>query len=165
MKIEKFIIIVILIIGLITLDSAIKDNDDWAPYTKKSYNDKYTIQSNIYELQDIKKEITEIANKYKKGLKLTYIQYNFESENNGTVKFEFFKNDEYQKSTVHKITIVANIETKEISTIVYEKGHGKRLNSYTKEITLSENILNYKINGSESFYITVMNNKVSTYTK
>lgn len=162
MKIIKAMSIFIIIIILMKMNNAIKDNDDWAPYTIKTYNDKYTIQSNIYELQDVKKEITEIVNKYKNGLKLTYIQYNFEKENEGTIKFEFFKNDEYQKSTVHKFTIVANMETKEIDTIVYEKGHGKRINPYSNEINLNENILNYKINGVERFKITIINNKVTT---
>lgn len=160
--ISVFIIIIILIIALMKLNNAIKDNDDWAPHIIKTYNDKYTIQSNIYELQDIKKEMTEFVNKYKEGLKLTYVQYRFEKENEGTVKFEFFKNDEYQKSTVHKFTIVVNMETKEIDTIVYEKGHGKRINPYSNEINLNENILNYKTNGAERFKITIINDKVTT---
>lgn len=165
--IRNIVIIIILIIILIKLDNEIKDNDDWAPYTLKTYNDKYIIEADIYNLRDIKKEITEIANKYAKETKLTYIEYNFEKENKGTVNFEFFKNDKFQKSTVHRITIKLNIETKEVTAIIYEKGHGKRINGYTSEIidTLDENISDYIDSKLENYRIIVRNQEIRKYVR
>lgn len=165
--IRNIVIIIILIVALIKLDNAIKDNDDWAPHTFKTYNDKYSLQSDIYNLRDVKKEITEIANKYKKEVKLTYIEYSFETGNKGIVKFELFKNDEYQKSTVHKIIIKVDVQTKEVLSILHEKGHGKAINPYTNEIidTLNENILDYIDPEIENYKIIVKDQYIHTYVK
>lgn len=161
------ITIIIWISIIIKLNNAIKSNDDWAPYTLKTYNDKYILQSDIYNLRDVKKEITEIANKYKKEVKLTYIEYNFEAGNKGTVSFELFKNDKYQKSTIHKITIKVDIRTKEVLSILYEKGHGKRINPYTNEIiyTLDENISDYIDTEAINYKIIVTDQNIRKYTK
>ena len=81
---KKKMSIIMLIVFIIILGTVLyifigdNDNDDFAPYISKEYDEVYDIQSDIYNLTEIKSELTEIAQKYEEGLKLTFAQYDIE---------------------------------------------------------------------------------------
>lgn len=156
-EIRNIVIIIIFIIGVIKLIDAIENNDDWAPYTLKKNTDEYIIQSDLYNLREVKKEVTEIADKYEKEIKLTYIEYYFEGENKGKVKFKFYRDDYNGKNKACVIDISVDLETKNTTEILYEKGHGKRVSGHSSEIinTLDENILDYIDPEIENYKIIV----------
>ncbi len=150
-------IILMIVFGIYVL---VKDNPDFAPYTRKEYDIAYDINSDIYNLSEIKREITNIAEKYEKGIKLTCITYYLENKDNGTIEFKLFKSDCNGKNKACSIIIKMNVATKKTTDIIYEKGHGKRISGYSDEINnrLDENILsNYINNNDENIIITVTN--------
>ena len=95
---KKKMSIIMLIVFIIILGTVLyifigdNDNDDFAPYISKEYDEVYDIQSDIYNLTEIKSELTEIAQKYEEGLKLTFAQYDIE-ENSKKAEFQFYRND------------------------------------------------------------------------
>ena len=132
---KKKISIIVLIVFIIILGIILymflgdTDNDDFAPYINKEYYEVYEIQSDIYNLTEIKSELTEIAQKYEEGLKLTFAQYDIE-ENSKKAEFQFYRNDYDGQNIACLLTINVDIEAKKTTKIKYEKGSEKQaLNS------------------------------------
>lgn len=137
-------------------------NPDFAPYTAKSFDTVYDIKSDIYNLSEIKKEMTEIAQKYEEDIKLTYIRYDLENKENGTVRFEFYKPNPNGKNEATIIVIKLDLQTKRTTKISYEKGHGKRVTGYSSEIVnrLDEYILDYIDDNEENISVIVTNSSI-----
>ena len=164
---KKKISIIVLIVFIIILGIILymflgdTDNDDFAPYINKEYYEVYEIQSDIYNLTEIKSELTEIAQKYEEGLKLTFAQYDIE-ESSKKAEFQFYRNDYDGQNIACLLTINVDIEAKKTTKIKYEKGHGKRVNGYSNEINSLEKISDY-INPNESIKITVTSQDITLY--
>ena len=114
----------------------IENNDDFAPYISKEYDKIYDIHSDIYNLVEIKSELTDIAQEYEKGLKLTFIQYDIK-ENSKTAIFQFYKDDYNGKNKACLLTMNIDIDKNEMTKIKYEKGNKKRVTGYSNEINTS----------------------------
>lgn len=164
---KKKISIIMLIVFIIILGTVLyifigdNDNDDFEPYISKEYDEVYDIQSDIYNLTEIKSELTEIAQKYEEGLNLTFAQYDIE-ENSKKAEFQFYRNDYDGQNIACLLTINVDIEAKKTTKIKYEKGHGKRVNGYSNEINSLEKISDY-INPNESIKITVTSQDITLY--
>lgn len=162
---KKKISIIMLIVFIIILGTVlyifIGDNDAFAPYISKEYDEVYDIQSDIYNLTEIKSELTEIAQKYEEGVKLTFAQYDIE-ESSKEAEFQFYRNDYDGQNIACLLTINVNIEAKKTTKIKYEKGHGKRVNGYSNEINSLEKISNY-INPNENIKISVTSQDIILY--
>lgn len=160
-KILITIILIFIIIVSIIFYNFIANNDDFAPYINKEYDKVYDIHSDIYDLVEIKSELTEIAQGYEEGLKLTFIQYNIEATNK-TAEFQFYKDDYDGRNKACLLTIDIDINKKKTTKIKYEKGHGKRVNGYSNEINSLEKISDY-INPNESIKIIVIDKDITLY--
>ena len=162
-KISVIVLIVFIIILGIILYMFLGNvgNDDFAPYINKEYYEVYEIQSDIYNLIEIKSELTGIAQKYEEGLKLTFAQYDIE-ENSKKAEFQFYKNNYNGENLACLLTINVDIDAKKITKIKYEKGHGKRVTGYSNEINPLEKISDY-INPNESIKITVTSQDIILY--
>lgn len=149
------LIIFLLLVALIFL--IIKDNPDFAPYTEKEYDTVYEITSDIYDLPEIKNEMTNIAQKYEQDIKLTEIKYYLENKDNGTVTFIFYKTFPPENKAC-SISIDMDIATKKTNHILYKKGHGKRISGCEYEITkpLSTDMSTY-INDANKIFIHITN--------
>lgn len=160
-------IIILLLLVIVGIYMIIKDNPDFAPYKSKKYNIDYDIKSDIYNLSEIKDEMTSLANKYEKEIKLTRIEYEIENKDNGTARFEFYKSDYNGKNKACSILIEADILTKKVKNILYEKGHGKRISGYSNEIVtnLDKNILEYIDDEEKNITITITNYGIEKYDK
>lgn len=160
-RLEIIIIITILILGM-GIYMILIQNPDFVSYTAKSFDTIYEIKSDIYNLSQIKNEMTEIAQKYEKDIKLTYIRYDLENKDNGTVRFEFYKSNPNGKNEAIVIVIKLDLKTKKTTKISYEKGHGKRVTSYSNEIVnrLDENILDFIDDTDKNIKITVTNSNI-----
>ena len=164
---KKKISIILLIVFIIILGIILYvflgayNNDDFAPYINKEYYEVYDIQSDIYNLTEIKSELTGIAQKYEEGLKLTFAQYDIE-ENSKKAEFQFYKNNYDGKNLACLLTINVDIESKKTTKIKYEKGHGKRVIGYSNEINSLEKISDY-INPNENIKITVTSQDITLY--
>ena len=164
---KKKMSIIMLIVFIIILGTVLyifigdNDNDDFAPYISKEYDEVYDIQSDIYNLTEIKSELTEIAQKYEEGLKLTFAQYDIE-ENSKKAEFQFYKNNYNGENLACLLTINVDIDAKKITKIKYEKGHGKRVTGHSNEINSLEKISDY-INPNESIKITVTSQDIILY--
>lgn len=163
MKKIILIITIILLILLLGIFMLIRENPDFAPYTQKSFDKVYNIESDVYDLVAIKNETTEIAQNYENDIRLTYIRYNIEKSGNSNAIFQFYKADSKGKNQVCIINITIDLNTKQTTNITYEKGHGKRVNGYSIEIndTLNENILDYIGESAENISIIVTNSDIS----
>ena len=164
---KKKISIIVLIVFIIILGIILymfvgdTDNDDFAPYINKEYYEVYDIQSDIYNLTEIKSELTKIAQKYEEGLKLTFAQYDIE-ENNKKAEFQFYKNTYNGENLACLLTINVDIDAKKTTKIKYEKGHVKRVTGYSNEINSLEKISDY-INPNENIKITVTSQDITLY--
>ena len=164
---KKKMSIIMLIVFIIILGTVLyifigdNDNDDFAPYISKEYDEVYDIQSDIYNLTEIKSELTEIAQKYEEGLKLTFAQYDIE-ENNKKAEFQFYKNTYNGENLACLLTINVDIDAKKTTKIKYEKGHVKRVTGYSNEINSLEKISDY-INPNENIKITVTSQDITLY--
>ena len=164
---KKKMSIIMLIVFIIILGTVLyifigdNDNDDFAPYISKEYDEVYEIQSDIYNLTEIKSELTEVAQKYEEGLKLTFAQYDIE-ENGKKAEFQFYKNDYNGENLACLLTINVDIDAKKTTKIKYEKGHGKRVTGYSNEINSLEKISDY-INPNENIKITVTSQDITLY--
>ncbi len=153
-------VVLFLILGGVFLYKFIINNDDFAPYISKEYNETYDLTSDIYDIS-IKYELTPIAQKYEEGVNLTYVQYDIE-ENSKTAEFQFYKDDFNGRNEACIVTIFVNIDEKKITKIEYEKGNGKRVLGHPKEIEQFEKVSNY-INPNENIKITVTNEGIALY--
>lgn len=160
-KLSVIIIVIFIIIVAIILYTFIKNRDDFVPYISKEYDKVYDIHSDIYNLLEIKSELTEIAQEYEEGLKLTFVQYDIE-ENNKKAEFQFYKNDYDGQNKACLLTINIDIDTKKTTKIKYEKGHGKRVSGYSNEISTLEKVSDY-INSNESIKIIVTSEDITLY--
>ena len=160
-KVSIAIIVSFIIILSIIFYNFTKNNDDFAPYINKEYDKVYDIHSDIYDLSEIKRELTEIAQEYEEGLKLTFAQYDIE-ESNKKAQFQFYKNNYDGQNKACLLTINIDIDENKTTKIKYEKGHGKRVNGYSNEINSSEKISDY-INPNESIKITVTSQDITLY--
>ena len=161
---KKVIVISIVILFLILLGvffyKLIINNDDFAPYINKEYDETYDITSDIYDAS-IKYVLTPIAQKYEEGVELTYAQYDIE-ENNKTAEFQFYKDDFNGKNKACIVTILVSIDEKKVTKIKYEKGNGKRVSGYSTEIATFEKVSNY-INPNENIKITITSEGITLY--
>ena len=160
-KVSIAIIVSFIIIIPIIFYNFTKDNDDFAPYINKEYDKVYDIHSDIYDLSEIKRELTEIAQEYEEGLKLTFAQYDIE-ESNKKAQFQFYKNNYDGQNKACLLTINIDIDENKTTKIKYEKGHGKRVNGYSNEINSSEKISDY-INPNENTKIIVTSEEITIY--
>lgn len=160
-KLSVIIIVIFIIIVAIILYTFIKNSDDFVPYISKEYDKVYDIHSDIYNLLEIKSELTEIAQEYEEGLKLTFVQYDIE-ENNKKAEFQFYKNDYDGQNKACLLTINIDIDAKKTTKIKYEKGHGKRVSGYSNEISTLEKVSDY-INPNESIKIIVTSEDITLY--
>ena len=160
-KLSVIIIVIFIIIVAIILYTFIKNSDDFVPYISKEYDKVYDIHSDIYNLLEIKSELTEIAQEYEEGLKLTFVQYDIE-ENNKKAEFQFYKNDYDGQNKACLLTINIDIDAKKTTKIKYEKGHGKRVSGYSNEISTLEKVSDY-INSNESIKIIVTIEDITLY--
>ena len=161
---KSYILIIIFITILCTilyLFLGDTDNDDFAPYINTEYYEVYEIQSDIYNLTEIKSELTEIAQKYEEGLKLTLAQYDIK-ENTKKAQFQFYKNDYNGQNMACLLIINVDIDAKKTTKIKYEKGHGKRVTGYSSEINSLEKISDY-INPNENIRITITSQDIILY--
>ena len=142
-------------------------NPDFAPYTAKSFDEVYEIKSDIYNLSEIKSEMTEIAQKYEEDIKLTYIRYDLEKNEKGTVRFEFYRPNPKGKNEATIIVIKVDLQTRKTIKISYEKGHGKRVIGYSNEIVnrLDEYILDYIDDNEENISVIVTNSSIDKIKK
>ena len=142
-------------------------NPDFAPYTVKSFDEVYEIKSDIYNLSEIKSEMTEIAQKYEEDIKLTYIRYDLEKNENGKVRFEFYRPNPKGKNEATIIVIKVDLQTRKTIKISYEKGHGKRVTGYSNEIVnrLDEYILDYIDDNEENISVIVTNSSIDKIKK
>lgn len=149
---KKNIIFTVILIFLIILNifigfkiwNMIEENDDFAPYTEKTFSEKYTLNTNLFSLTELKDETTKIAQNYEKDIKLTQIDYFLEDENSGLIILQFYK--VFQNSPkACRIDMKIDVATKQIYNITYQKGHGKRVCGLEKEIveTLNSDISTY----------------------
>lgn len=160
-KVSITILVIFIIILSIIIYTFIENNDDFAPYISNKYDKVYDIQSDIYALSEIKSELTEIAQEYEEGLKLTFAKYDIK-ENNNIAEFQFYKDDYNGRNKACLLTINIDIDAKKTTKIKYEKGHGKRVNGYSNEINSLEKISDY-INPNESIKIIVTNEDITLY--
>lgn len=160
-KVSITIMVIIIIIITIILYKSIEKNDDFAPYISKEYDKVYDIHSNIYDLEEIKSELTEIAQKYEKGLKLTFAQYDIKG-NNKVAEFQFYTDDYGEQNKACLLTMNIDINEKKTTKIKYEKGHGKRVTGYSNEIRTLEKITDY-INPNENIKIIVTGQDITLY--
>lgn len=160
-KVSIAIIVSFIIIIPIIFYNFTKNNDDFAPYINKEYDKVYDIHSDIYDLSEIKRELTEIAQEYEEGLKLTFAQYDIE-ESNKKAQFQFYKNNYDGQNKACLLTINIDINENKTTKIKYEKGHGKRVNGYSNEINSSEKISDY-INPNENTKIIVTSEEITIY--
>lgn len=160
-KISIIIIVFLIIIASVILYNFAENNDDFAPYTMKEYDKTYNIYSDIYDLPKIKSELTEIAKEYEEGLKLTFIKYDIE-ENNNIAEFQFYKDDYDGKNKACLLTINIDIDAKKTTKIKYEKGHGKKVTGHSNEINSLEKISDY-IKPGEDTKIIVTSEGIETY--
>ena len=127
----------IIIIVSIFFHNLIKNNDDFAPYECKEYDKDYNLCTDVYDLLEIKSELTDISQEYEKGLKLTFIQYDIK-ENSKTAIFQFYKDDYNGKNKACLLTMNIDIDKNEMTKIKYEKGNRKRVTGYSNEINSLE---------------------------
>ena len=160
-KLSVIIIVIFIIIVAIILYTIIKNSDDFAPYVSEEYDKVYDIHSDIYNLLEIKSELTEIAQEYEEGLKLTFVKYDIE-ESNKKAEFQFYKNDYDGQNKACLLTINIDIDAKKTTKIKYEKGHGKRVSGYSNEISTLEKVSDY-INPNESIKIIVTSEDITLY--
>ena len=153
---EKIAIIVSVFIIIISIFfySLIVNNDDFAPYKCKEYNKDYELGTDVYDLSKIKNELTNIAQEYEEGLKLTFIQYDI-NENGKTAIFQFYKDDYNGRNKACLLTM-------KMTKIKYEKGNGKRVTGYSKKINSLEKISDY-INLNENIKIIVTGEDITLY--
>ena len=123
---EKIAIIVSVLIIIVSIFfySLIENNDDFAPYECKEYNKDYELGTDVYDLSKIKNELTNIAQEYEKGLKLTFVQYDI-NENSKTATFQFYKDDYNGKNKSCLLTMNIDIDKNKMTKIKYEKGRMK----------------------------------------
>lgn len=159
-KILLIIIVVFIIISIVAY-TFILNNDDFAPYTNKEYDEVYDINSDIYDLALIKYELTSLAQQYEKGVKLTYAQYDIKDDSK-TAEFQFYNDDYNGKNEACIVTIIVDIDEKKTTKIKYEKGHGKRVLGHSIEIITSEKVSDY-INPKESIKIAIANEGITLY--
>lgn len=160
-KVSITIIVFLIILLSIIIYNFIKNNDDFASYISKKYDEVYDIHSDIYNLIEIKSELTEIAQKYETGLKLTFAQYDIQ-ESSKKAEFQFYRNDYDGQNITCVLTINVDVDAKKTTKIKYEKGHGKRVNGYSDEINSLEKISDF-INPNESIKITVNSQDITLY--
>lgn len=160
-KVSIAIIVIFIMIISIIFYNFIENNDDFAPYISKEYDKIYDIHSDIYNLVEIKSELTEIAQEYEDGLKLTFAQYDIE-ESSKKAEFQFYKDDYDGENKVCLFTINVDIDTKKTTNIKYEKGQGKRVTGYSNEINSLEKISDY-INPNENIKIIVTSQDIALY--
>lgn len=160
-KILSIIIVFFIIIISIVSYNFMVNNDDFVPYTNKEYDQVYDINSDIYDLALIKYELTPLAQKYEKGVKLTYAQYDIK-DNSKTAEFQFYNDDYNGKNEACIVTILVDIDEKKTTKIKYEKGHGKRVAGHSIEITTLEKVSEY-INPKESIKIVIVNEGITLY--
>lgn len=160
---EKIAIIVSVLIIIVSIFfySLIENNDDFAPYECKEYNKDYELGTDVYDLSKIKNELTNIAQEYEKGLKLTFIQYDIK-ENNKTATFQFYKDDYNGKNKACLLTMNIDIDKNKMTKIKYEKGNGKRVTGYSNEINSLEKISDY-INLNENIKIIIAGEDITLY--
>ena len=160
---EKIAIIVSVLIMIVSIFfySLIENNDDFAPYECKEYNKDYELGTDVYDLSKIKNELTNIAQEYEKGLKLTFIQYDIK-ENSKTAIFQFYIDDYNGKNKSCLLTMNIDIDKNKMTKIKYEKGNGKRVTGYSNEINSLEKISDY-INLNENIKIIVTGEDVTLY--
>ena len=115
----------------------------------------------IYNLFEIKSELTEIAQEYEEGLKLTFVQYDIEKDNK-KAKIQFYKDDYDGQNKACLLTINIDIDAKKTTKIKYEKGNGKRVRGYFNEISTLEKITDY-INPNENIKIIVTSEGITLY--
>lgn len=161
-KVLITIIMIFIIILSIIFYNFMESNDDFATYINKEYDKVYDIHSSdIYNLVEIKSELTEIAQEYEEGLKLTFVQYDI-GENSKTAEFQFYKDDYNGKNKACLLTINIDIGAKKTTKIKYEKGNAKRVSGYSNEISSLEKISDY-INPNENIKIVVTNEDITLY--
>ena len=124
-KVLIIVIVIFIIIVSIIFNYCIENSDDFAPYISEEYNKVYDIQSDIYNLVEIKSELTEIAQEYEEGLKLTFIQYDID-ESTKKAEFQFYKDDYAGENKACLLTINVDIDSKKTTKIKYEKGTRKK---------------------------------------
>ena len=155
------IIVIFIIIVSIILYNCIKNNDDFAPYISEEYDKVYDIHADIYNLFEMKSELTQIAQEYEEGLKLTFVQYDIEKDNK-KAKFQFYKDDYDGQNKACLLTINIDIDAKKTTKLKYEKGNGKRVRGYSNEISTLEKITDY-INPNENIKIIVTSEGITLY--
>mgnify|MGYP001195568648 FL=1 len=160
---EKIAVIIAIFIIIVSIFfyNLIENNDDFAPYEYKEYDKDYNLCTDVYDLLEIKSELTDIAQEYGKGLKLTFIQYDIK-ENSKTAIFQFYKDDYNGKNKACLLTMNIDIDKNEITKIKYEKGNKKRVTGYSNEISSLEKISDY-INLNESIKIIVTSEDITLY--
>ena len=113
---EKIAVIIAIFIIIVSIFfyNLIENNDDFAPYEYKEYDKDYNLCTDVYDLLEIKSELTDIAQEYEKGLKLTFIQYDIK-ENSKTAIFQFYKDDYNGKNKACLLTMNIDIDKNEIT--------------------------------------------------
>ena len=120
--------------------------DDWMPYENTEYCINYEVEGDIFLISEIESELLELVAEYDDDVKLTFVQYQFESETSGTVEFQFFRDYETNgKYYSVLITLFANIDDNIIYKVNYEEGTSKRVTGYRNAIIRNnENAYNIK---------------------
>lgn len=129
---KRFLSCLILFFILFLITSC---TDDWMPYENTEYGINYEVEGDIFLISEIESELLELVSEYDDNVKLTFVQYQFESETSGTVEFQFFRDYETNgKYYSVLITLFANIDDSIIYKVNYEEGISKRVNGYRNPI-------------------------------
>ena len=112
---EKIAIIIAIFIIIVSIFfyNLIENNDDFAPYECKEYDKDYNLCTDVYDLLEIKSELTDIAQEYEKGLKLTFIQYDIKENKlninlswdilNGATNYDIYIKNELSDSSKYEL--------------------------------------------------------------
>lgn len=113
--------------------------DDWMPYENTEYDINYKIEGDIFVISEIESELLELVAEYDDKVKLTFVQYQFESETSDTAEFQFFRdyvtNGKYYSVL---ITLFANVDDSIIYRVNYEEGISKRVTGYRNAIVRND---------------------------
>ncbi|MFT9497626.1 hypothetical protein [Anaerosolibacter sp.] len=114
------------------------EDDDFAPYTKYEKELDVSIGSYPTSIDDVTDEVTQIAQAYQDGVKLTNAKVVLEGSaqidsGKGIILFDFYKEHE-TKNQITRVLLEYSMITNKVDKIKFEQGHGKRVGGYSNPI-------------------------------
>lgn len=114
------------------------EDDDFAPYTKYEKDLDVSIGSYPTSIDDVTDEVTQIAQAYQDGVKLTNAKVVLDgsvqiNSGKGIILFDFYKEHE-TKNQITRILLDFSMVTNKVENLKFEQGHGKRVGGYSNPI-------------------------------